>query len=242
MSNVVCVYCTLHPATRAALSALAGEVRYRDTSAGDHAYYRVLEEFWGTGGDLVIIEQDIVVQRDTIPGLLACPHPWCTFGYWLFGNLPGGARWTDFALGCARFSASLMEHVPLSRIAGQAHEPGTARDLRRGRSAADPTAWWNLDTSVADCLRRDIELAVHCHGEVEHAHDYYDDAYGGDQRRPLPGIEQRRQIFAGEIPPGISLRRAQPVSDCPAHSVPRPGCPRCGIKYLLPEDIPEDAD
>lgn len=192
--TVVCFFNQLHVKTIEALQKWSPDVIWQNTSEDIWAYGKALGDFWDSAeGDLIVIEQDIEIRPWTITHLTDCDHPWCTYGYWLFGELRGGAWWAEHGLGCVKFSASLRHHVPWSLVEHLGADPGSAR-----ADGSSPVRWDRLDTSIADLMMYKGIKRPHCHGEITHLHDYNDDMYSPDTRKPLPSVEQRQALFRGE--------------------------------------------
>lgn len=71
----------------------------------EYGYGRLLQAVWAEAETFAIVEHDIVVNPDTIPGFDSCPEPYCAAPY----------AWTTQvgpALGCTRFRAELLERIP----------------------------------------------------------------------------------------------------------------------------------
>jgi hypothetical protein len=101
------------------------------------AYHSLLASVWREPGELVVVEHDVGISAEVLPGFAACPEPWC-------GNPYRIGRQLLTALGCARFTAALKAAEPdLLDVAGEIDGDGyPARDWRR------------LDSRVAGELRR----------------------------------------------------------------------------------------
>jgi len=104
----------------------------------EHAYYEVLNDRWTicgmAGGDLLIVEGDIVVHDRTLDDFDTCPNAYCASVYWV------GASY-QYGLGCTRFRAELIRaHPDLLRVAGQRTNDGV------------PIAysWKRMDTRLYD--------------------------------------------------------------------------------------------
>jgi hypothetical protein len=69
------------------------------------AYHHLLAGAWARGGDLLIVEHDMVVHADVLPQFEDCPEIWCGFEY-LVDTCP------VVALGCTRFRAELLTAEP----------------------------------------------------------------------------------------------------------------------------------
>lgn len=116
MTRVVCCYASnLRPETRQSVIDYAPGAEFADCSEDDYAYWRAIKERWDTGEDLVIIEQDIVIEPDTVSSFEACSHHWCVFPYFVVSR--GGVHGSTVeSLGCTRFSAELQATVKARHI------------------------------------------------------------------------------------------------------------------------------
>lgn len=79
----------------------------------DEAYCRLLSHCWGARQDFAIVEQDIVVNPDTLEGFRSCLSPICYAPYpYLRGERYAG-------IGCVRFRGGLMTLLPdlMSKVA-----------------------------------------------------------------------------------------------------------------------------
>jgi hypothetical protein len=153
---IVLPYARLHPATaRLANRHAPGHVRVKLDPEDMSAYWRLLAECWREPGDLVVIEHDIGIGPEAIPGFAACPEPWCGHPYRI-------GRQLLTCLGCTRFSAKLKADEPdLLDVVG---EDGSA-----GLPAKD---WRRLDVRILDEMRK-RGYRHHWHEpEVRHYHKY----------------------------------------------------------------------
>ncbi len=108
--NVICCHTDLHPETAAALERFAPECVTIPLDPGDeYAYWQVLAAWWGKG-DLLVIEQDIVIGPGTVASMGACEgrSDWCAAPYPVYAGYEG---LNERALGCTRFSARLQAEV-----------------------------------------------------------------------------------------------------------------------------------
>lgn len=62
------------------------------------SYWRLFVRLWNDRQPFVLVEHDVVVDRDTIPSLATCPRPWCAFPY---HELPGDPV---TGLGCTKIT------------------------------------------------------------------------------------------------------------------------------------------
>jgi hypothetical protein len=140
-------YTRLHAATARLLNRHApGHRRVRLDPSDPFAYWALLAKAWRELGDLVVVEQDIGIHADAIPGLTACREPWCGCPY------PIGDQML-VCLGCTRFTDELKAAEPdLLDVIG---EDGTG-----GMPARD---WRYLDVKILDHLR--------ARGYAQHYHD-----------------------------------------------------------------------
>jgi hypothetical protein len=140
-------YTRLHPATARLLNEHApGHQRVRIDPADSDAYWRIVAQAWREPGDLLIVEQDIGIHADVVPGLTACREPWCGHPYLIGEQLL-------ICLGCTRFTGELKSAEPdLLDVVG---EDGTA-----GMPAKH---WKRLDVRILDHLR--------VRGYKQHSHE-----------------------------------------------------------------------
>lgn len=89
------------------------------------AYWNLLREAWGKGETFFIVEQDVVIWQGGIHQLAECAERWCTLPTMCHG------RMITTTLGCAKFSAELIER-----------RPGFWDDI--------PSTWYHLDANFAD--------------------------------------------------------------------------------------------
>lgn len=140
-------YSDLRPEVRDALDSHSGncEVVYQDCAASTDMYHEFLDEHWQVGLDLVIVEHDIVIDERVIPEFVACPQPWCGFGYEV-------AVGYGVYLGCTRFRRTLLDTVPDALELVQ----------QETQSGVPPKAWYRLDVRLDSVLRE--------HGFEPHLH------------------------------------------------------------------------
>jgi len=160
---IICPYIKVHPKTRKTLDRHAPGIEYVYTGKDDYAYWETVNSRWGSGEDLIIVEQDIAITAQMIPSLVSCPRAWCTYAYPVMARYTTGPG-TEIriraldpeALGCVKFSAAIQAILPF----------------------AAKTPWDRLDIAVRDhiatCGGQNVEpgqvLRPHCHGTVEHLH------------------------------------------------------------------------
>lgn len=112
----------------------------------DRAYFDWLTRLWGDGRDFCVVEQDVIVNADTLDELAACAHDWCGFPYEYMGKLTHG-------LGCVKFSAALIARNPDAMI-----RVGVMFDSTHGRRH-----WCRLDAWLQSVILPNM-------GEVKHEH------------------------------------------------------------------------
>lgn len=153
---IVVPYTRLHPATaRLANRHAPGHRRVKLDPADMSAYWRLMAACWREPGELVVIEQDIGIGPEVLPGFAACPEPWC-------GNPYRIGRQLLVCLGCTRFSAKLKAAEPdVLDVVGEVGNDGLpAKDWRR------------LDVRILDELRK-RGYRQHWHEpQVSHYHKY----------------------------------------------------------------------
>jgi hypothetical protein len=149
-------YTRLHTATaRLANLHAPGHVRARIDPRDDGAYWQLLATRWNQGADLVLIEHDIGIGPEVLPGFDACRQPWCGHPYPVAGRVL-------VCLGCVRFTAALQRTEPdLLEAVGEVGEDGLPAKH-----------WRRLDVRVGDELNR-RGYRVHRHEPpVAHFHRY----------------------------------------------------------------------
>jgi hypothetical protein len=57
------------------------------------SYWKGVEAHWQSDRTLIVVEHDVEVSDELIQGLLDCPHPMCSWAYWL-GIPSGGPHWS----------------------------------------------------------------------------------------------------------------------------------------------------
>jgi hypothetical protein len=115
--KVVVPFTSLSPETSYALFDAREDYTGSYVGTDDEAYFRLLERLWTAGEDFAIVEQDIVVEPDTLESFRACPHSWCCAPYPYLKGVYSG-------LGCVRFRSELMRRLPdlMERVAIRANE------------------------------------------------------------------------------------------------------------------------
>lgn len=154
--RVVVPFTKLHPVTARRLNRYApGHERVRLDPGDDEAYWRVLADAWAGTNDLVVVEHDIGIHGQVLPGFAACWQPWCGHAYRLH-------RETRMCLGCTRFTAEL-----------QGAEPDLLEVVGKDTSGeAPPKVWWRLDVRLqAELERRGYRQHEHL-PQVAHYHRY----------------------------------------------------------------------
>lgn len=150
--HVIVPYTNLRSATRTALDQTGYPIDYVNVSDGDDSYWELLDEAWQVGEDFAIVEQDIIVEPDTLESFEGCPQPWCAAGYpYLHGDSYHG-------LGCVRFRADLLAALPDLIIAlGQLDFPNHG-----------PKHWCTLDAGLQRLLAAHHYMVCVEHGQVRH--------------------------------------------------------------------------
>jgi hypothetical protein len=84
------------------------------TGPGDGDYWRPFARHWDNpDGDLLVVEQDVVLHEQVVPQLESCPEPWCEFPH---PNREDIRSMMQMSLGCTRFSAALRARARSSDI------------------------------------------------------------------------------------------------------------------------------
>jgi hypothetical protein len=143
--KVLMPYTNLHPEVTAALDASGYVWEPVDVSSDDEAYYRLLSEV--LPGGACIVEHDVVVERDTLREMDACPEGWCSVPVWYYdgASYPG--------LGCARFRAGVVTPETMQRVGEMSDE------------THPPKQWCRLDawlggTLLSKSVRRHVHEGV----------------------------------------------------------------------------------
>lgn len=104
--RVICPFTSIETEVRHALDATGWAWEAHDVSGSTTAYSDLLAELWRQGESFALVEQDIVVNPNSLSDLAYCDRGWCAFTY-PFGN--GGSI---EGLGCTKFSAELIALCP----------------------------------------------------------------------------------------------------------------------------------
>lgn len=104
--RVICPFTTINTEVRNALDASGWSWEAHDVSGSMTAYAELLGELWRKGETFALIEQDIVINPDSLSTLAYCDRGWCAFTY------PFGDGGSIEGLGCTRFSAKLIALCP----------------------------------------------------------------------------------------------------------------------------------
>ena len=107
------------PRARELLARHAPDAELVYTGPDDFGYWRELKARWTGESDLVMVEQDIGIHADVLPGFASCDEPWCAFPHYMRPEHPPIAM----DLGCTRFSAQLQRLVPLEAVAAAHMNP-----------------------------------------------------------------------------------------------------------------------
>lgn len=103
--RVIYPYTSTHPGAVSALNETGKAWEPHDVSGDKTSYAQLLGEIWKLGKSFVVIEQDIVINPDTLDIFASCGHDWCAFSYpFGYGQIEG--------LGCTRFSSDLLLRRP----------------------------------------------------------------------------------------------------------------------------------
>lgn len=154
-------YTDLHPLAAKAAAAYAPQAELIETPLADrYAYWRELSARWGTGGGLLVIEQDIEIGPGTVTSLDGCPQDWCCYAYDIFSASVS----LHLGLGCTRFSAHAQQVAGIPAITAEFGDCADCQGTCRG-------CWNHLDLTIARTLIK-AGMRPHVHGEVPHHHDY----------------------------------------------------------------------
>lgn len=104
---VIVPYVDLQPQTIDALSASGHDWDPMYVGWSDRAYWSVLAAMWDLGETFAVVEQDVIIEPDTLTRLEQCDRPWCAHATpYLHGQHVG--------MGCVKFGASLIAADPLA--------------------------------------------------------------------------------------------------------------------------------
>jgi hypothetical protein len=155
--RILIPYCSgrLQDGVFGAASASGYAVELHDVGASESEYWRLLSRVWReASSDVIIVEHDVKVARDTIAGFDECKRLWCCAGYPYLGG-------RHIGLGCVRFRREVMREFPDALV-----EVGELDDLAHGRGH-----WCSLDRNLTNVLRGYGLDACPAHGTVEHLGD-----------------------------------------------------------------------
>ena len=103
----------LWPATEASLAAYAPQAEIIPIAEGDiHRPWADYAARWGKD-DLVVIEQDVIIHEDVLPGFERCPEPWCLYPARHYGRSGG---FQDTGIMCNRFRVEFMRAVSVADV------------------------------------------------------------------------------------------------------------------------------
>jgi hypothetical protein len=115
VTRIIYIYTTKFPAALAALESQAPagvEVEPMPALAVERtAFYDHLAQIWRDGGDVLVVEQSVVIACGTVDALEACPEQWCSCGGEDWPGLPD-APWSKAFLQCNRWRGDLMRAHP----------------------------------------------------------------------------------------------------------------------------------
>lgn len=160
MTATVIIPCVATMLRKEVVAAVRAQFRNAEIVVQDEdkplEYARDLRLWWRRPGDLVVVEQDVVIPPRSLRRLLACPHPWC-------GHLlPYAGQLLPAALGYVRFNGSLKLLYPelMESALGDPAEPSR------------PCLWYHADGRIARWMRMH-KIEWHRHDPaVSHLHDW----------------------------------------------------------------------
>jgi hypothetical protein len=148
-----------------ALEKFAPQVELIDTSNSIYDYNEAIASRWTGKEDLVVIEHDKEITADVIPSFSACSCYWCSYSYFIYPKIM--EREVEIGLGCARYSAKLQKLIdPKEFLCEDPVIFGMSCEICGGKGC-----WKFLDARMANTIRGH-GINVHCHGRINHHHDY----------------------------------------------------------------------
>ena len=142
----------LWPATRASLAVHAPGALIIPIAAGDISQpWTTYASYWGKG-DLVVVEQDVIIHDQVLPQFEACPEPWCLFPG--RHDAQGGGFMLDGLL-CNRFRREFMQAVPVEAVEAV---PGSCPRCR----GQNPKCWAHLDGKTREAGEK-AGFRIHVH-------------------------------------------------------------------------------
>ena len=104
----------LWPATAASLAEHAPDALIIPIPADDISRpWADYAERWGKVDSLAVIEQDVEIHADVLPGFDRCPEPWCLYPA---RNYATGGGWMKTGIMCNRFRREFMDAVPVEAV------------------------------------------------------------------------------------------------------------------------------
>lgn len=157
-----------------AIASLPQNAELIYTGENPWQYWWSLASVWGSGEDLVTVEQDNIITEDILAEYAECDKSWCVNRY------PSGPRPGDWliekGLGCAKFSAELQELVTVDDILAVSCWLRMICNYypRSGGITCTPSqlCWIHIDCPVAKAIsERGIDRHTH-EAIVDHIHDW----------------------------------------------------------------------
>lgn len=145
----------LRAQTSDAVATCGVKVEMHPLEASDpYNYAKWLQSVWNTGGDLIVVEHDMVPTAADVRGLVRCEAEWCAHFYHV-----GMSRYVT-GLGFCKFGHNLQRRLPLAAVHA-ASDPRTGRGL---------VPWQGLNEAIERTLvRRKVTQHVH-EGYIPHLH------------------------------------------------------------------------
>jgi hypothetical protein len=95
----------VHSAMRLNLEMQGLSPRY-ERLEGTFSYDALIRQLWAEGKPFILVEHDVLPWPGAVQQLWTCPRPWCTFEYFMLGEM-------RVALGCTKFDPSQLGPCPL---------------------------------------------------------------------------------------------------------------------------------
>jgi hypothetical protein len=209
-------YSQQFPESVKSVQRYAAKAKWVNTGYDDPQLYpRFAASVWGQD-DMVFIEQDIVLEKNTLSDFKDCPEPWCVNPYRVAKN-----NWLmTTGLGCTRFRVELQKELDYNNV------------LEHNRAPIDcPNCVWghmqpcgrcpchsHQDTALWHSLMAIGYANPHLHTEVKHLHEF-------NKPTDLYLVNERNGCYGWSTVPGHQVTHVWAGTEDP--------CPNCNRADLL---------